>query len=289
MVCDPPSMLNKITNRILLGFSIPFLFLLLLGAMLYSTTNQLIRLQEDTQRTAQNLRDTNELAYDITRIIVSIRGYALYPGDQYYRGTYDSGREAMLKDIQDLKTVTDPQGRELVDKMIELGEEYDRVAAGVYPLVDANNLAGAKKQIEIPRVARLEEARKRAVEALENRLTEYTKEGAKAKQFEFLLIVIGTGLTILATMLTALWIVIPLRRQLPKVVHAAEQIADGDLRQTVEATQDGSEIGQLLAAFQLSQASQQTAASLQETNRAIQQLDEAAHGLRMEITRFKIA
>ena len=39
---------------------------------------------------------------------------------------------------------------------------------------------------------------------------------------------------------------------------------------------------------QLSQGSQQTANSLRETNLALEQLDKAAHGLKMEIARFKV-
>ena len=39
----------------------------------------------------------------------------------------------------------------------------------------------------------------------------------------------------------------------------------------------------------LSQASQQTVDALRETNIAVVQLDEAANGLRLEISRFKTA
>jgi methyl-accepting chemotaxis protein WspA len=61
---------------------------------------------------------------------------------------------------------------------------------------------------------------------------------------------LGTGLTILTTVLIGLWVARPIRQQLPKAVEAAERIADGDLRETLEVKQDGGEIGQLMAAFQ---------------------------------------
>jgi methyl-accepting chemotaxis protein WspA len=242
-------MLNKITNRLILGFSIPILFLIILGTILYSSTAYLVKVQEHSKQTADNIRNTNEFAYDVSRIIGSIRGYALYPKDQYYRGTYDKAREAMLQDKQDLVVVADPQAQAAINEMIQIGEEYDRVAAGVYPLVDANKLDEAKKEIEKPRVAKLDAARTRALKILADRLDENLQEGVRSKQLTSWLIILGTLIVLLATVAIALWIALPIRRQLPKVVEAAEQIADGDLRQTIEATQDGSEIGQLLTAF----------------------------------------
>ncbi|ACC79035.1 methyl-accepting chemotaxis protein [Nostoc punctiforme] len=241
--------MNKIINRLILGFSIPILFLIVLGAILYSSTAHLIKLQEHSKQIAENIRDTDEFAYDVSRIIASIRGYALYPKDQYYRGTYDKAKESMLQNKQDLANTVDPQAQEAINEMIEIGNDYDRVAAGVYPLVDANKLDEAKQEILIPRVAKLEVARTRTLKILENRLNENLQQGDQAKNLATLIIILGTLLTLLTTVAVALWVALPIRRQLPKVVQAAEQIADGDLQQTIEPSNDGSEIGQLLTAF----------------------------------------
>ncbi|MEG4807272.1 methyl-accepting chemotaxis protein [Microcoleus sp. F8-D3] len=242
-------MLNKIINRLILGFSIPIVFLILFGAIIYSSTAHLIKLQGDSKQIVENIRDMDEYVYDVTRIIASIRGYALYPKDQYYRGTYDQARESMLQNKQDLAKVVDPQAQAVINDLIKIGDDYDRVAAGIYPLVDANKLNEAKEEILIPRVAKLEDARLRALTILDNRLNENLREGEQAKNFENLVIILGTLLTLLATVVTGLWVASPIQRQLPRVVQAAEQIADGDLQQTIEPNQDGSEIGQLMTAF----------------------------------------
>jgi len=242
-------MLNKITHRLILAFSIPLLFLLVLAAILYSSSQHVFKLQEDSKQISQNIRDTNELTYDIARIIASIRGYALYPRDKYYRGTYDTAREAMLQNKQDLAKVVDPQAQAVINEMIQIGDDYDRVSAGIYPLVDANKLAEAKQEILIPRLAKLESARIRTLKILEDRLAENLREGEQAKNFETLVIILGTLVTLLASVATGLWVALPIQRQLPRVLQAAEQIADGDLQQTIEPTQDGSEIGQLLTTF----------------------------------------
>lgn len=242
--------LNKITNRILLGFSVPITFLILLGIVIYSSNNRLSELQRDIGESIENINSTNALAYNISRITASVRGYTLYPREQYYREAYEMAREAMLKDKQSLKSVDDPDVRELINNMIQLGDEFDRIAAGVFPLVDQNKLEEAKQQISIPHTTKFEDARSRVVQILENRIQKQTQESKNAKQFMQLLVILSTGLTIGATIFTGFWVRIPIKQKLPKVVQAAEQIADGDLSKPIEVIHDGSEIAILMAAFQ---------------------------------------
>ncbi len=243
------NMLNKIINRLILGFSLPIIFLIVLGIILYSSTAHLIKVQEDSRRLSDAYENTNEFAYHVAKIIGTTRGYALYPKDQSYRKTYDEARKAMLQKKQNLANVSDSQARTVINEMIQLGEEDDRVAAGVYPLVDANKLDEAKQELSKPRLGKLEELRTQAATILGDRLNQNLQEGEQAKNFETLVIILGTLLTLLATVAIGLWVALPIRRQLPRVVQAAEQIADGNLQQTIESNPDGSEIGQLMTAF----------------------------------------
>lgn len=242
-------MLNKITNRLILGFSTPIVFLIFLGALIYNSNAHLLKVQEESRLISDKIKNVNELVYDISRIIGSIRGYALYPKDPYYRGTYDAAREAMLEDKQELSGITDAQEKDVIEEIFKLAEEYDQVAARVYPLVDANNLPAAKREILIPRLAKLEEARTRVIKMLETRLDENQQEVISTSHFQSGLIIVGTLLVMVVTVAIAFWIATPIQQQLPKVVQAAEQIAEGDLRQSIQPNNDGSEIGQLLMAF----------------------------------------
>ncbi|KGF73597.1 hypothetical protein DO97_16570 [Neosynechococcus sphagnicola sy1] len=90
-------MLNKITNRILLGFSAPLAFLLLLGASIYASTENLIQLQRNSEETTREIQILHIFAYDLARLISSTRGSVLAPKDQAFRDAYISAREAMLK------------------------------------------------------------------------------------------------------------------------------------------------------------------------------------------------
>ncbi|CAD0228814.1 MULTISPECIES: methyl-accepting chemotaxis protein [Planktothrix] len=242
-------MFNNITSRLILGFSVPILFLIILGSMLFSGIGNLVQLQLDSKQAGDHISNTDAYAYDVARIIASIRGYALYPKDPYYRGTYEKARESMLANKEELAKIADPQTREAINAMIQIGDEYDSVAAGVYTLVDADKMNEAKQQILIPRIARLAEASERAHTILEAKLNENLLQAQKAKQFQTLLIILGTLVTIVASLAAAFMITLPIRRDLPKVVKAAEQIAEGDLQQTLEVSNDTTEIGKLMAAF----------------------------------------
>ena len=245
-------MLNNITTRIILGFSVPLLFMIVLGSILWSGIDQLVRLQTNSKQVAENISSTDAYTYDVARIIANIRGYALYPKDQYYRGSYNDARESMLVNKEALAEVVDSEAKEAVKALIEIGDEYDRLAATVYPLVDADKLNEAKQQISITRLPKLNEAKTRLDKILAARLRENLQEDEKAKQFETMAILWGTLLTMAATVASALWVAalaVPIRRELPRVVEAAEKIADGDLQQTIELNNDGSEVGKLMTAF----------------------------------------
>ena len=245
-------MFNRITPRIVLGFSVPILSLIVLGSVLFSGITGLVKLQEESNQTANSLRNTDEYAYAVARIVASIRGYTLYPKDQYYRGTYDKAREEMLQHKQNLARVVNSQAQEQINQLIQLGDEYDRIAATVFPLVDANKLEEAKQAISIPRVAKLEASRTGANKILEARQDEILSAARNSRQSQFLLIVLGTLLTMAVTLAMGLWVAalaVPIRRELPRVVEAAEKIADGNLQETIELKNDGSEVGKLMTAF----------------------------------------
>jgi len=110
-------------------------------------------------------------------------------------------------------------------------------------------LDDAKREISVLRLAKLDEARLRAMKVLKDRLKDNIQEAEQAKNLEILIILLGTLLVAVIMISFALWIVLPLQRQLPKVVKAAEQIAEGDLQQTIELSNDQSEVGKLMAAF----------------------------------------
>lgn len=243
-------MWNRITNRILLGYSIPLLFLLVLSAFVYSSSRNAFKLQEEADRTERNIRATDAMMGGINRMIGSSRGYLISPNDQSYVSTYNEGRDAFVENGKNLAAISDPETRELVNDLYQLGESYDEIMQNVFRLVNEKNIAAARVEVIKPRIIDVLDRRNRLVNELESQLNQTNQTARNSRSFLLGLIIIGTGLMILATILAGLWTTLPLKRQLPKVVNAATAIADGDLTQSIDVTKDNTEVGQLLAAFQ---------------------------------------
>jgi methyl-accepting chemotaxis protein WspA len=148
-----------------------------------------------------------------------------------------------------LANINDIEARIAVNEMIQMDENFASILVTTYHLVDANKVDEAKQNIKKNRLSELEKIRTRAIKILEDQLDKNLQEGGKTQQLSFLLIILGMLFVIAIMLGLALWVALPIRRQLPRVVQAAEQIADGDLQQTIEPSKDGSEIGQLLTAF----------------------------------------
>lgn len=89
-------MWNRITNRILLGYSIPLAFLLLLSAVVYSSTTNAFKLEEEADRTEGNIRNADAMVDGINRMIGGARGYLIFPNDQSFVTAYNEGREAFV-------------------------------------------------------------------------------------------------------------------------------------------------------------------------------------------------
>ena len=144
--------------------------MIVLGSILWSGIDQLVKLQTNSKQVAENISSTDAYTYDVARIIANIRGYALYPKDQYYRGSYTEARESMLVNKEALAKIVDSEAKEAAKVLIEIGDEYDRLAATVYPLVGADKVNEAKQQISITRLPKLNEAKTRLDKILAARL-----------------------------------------------------------------------------------------------------------------------
>lgn len=243
-------MWNRITNRILLGYSIPLLFLLALSVVGYSSTTKAFKLQEDAARTERNIRNTDAMVDGINRMLGSTRGYLIFPNDQSYVSTYNDGRDVFVESAKNLAAISDPKTRELVNDLYQLGESYEEISQNSFRLVNEKKIAEARVEVNKPRINTVIDRRNRLVNELERQLNQTNQALRKSQQFLLRLIIIGTALTILATILAGLWLTLPLKRQLPKVVNAATAIADGDLTEEIKCTKDTTEVGQLLRAFQ---------------------------------------
>jgi methyl-accepting chemotaxis protein WspA len=241
---------NRITNRILLGYSIPLLALLGLSAIVYQSTTRTFQLQQESDRIERQIRNVNGIVDALNRMIGHARAYVLFPDNPLATEGYNDARQDFSASARAAATIVDDQTQAEVETLTQFGEDYDRTLQTVFRLVDGNQIAQAREAVRQTRIVDAVAQRDRVVEALAARLNRNNQAVQAAQRALLRLIVIGTGLTLLVTLVAALLTTLPLRRQLPPVVDVATAIARGDLTRTILPSRDSTEVGRLLRAFQ---------------------------------------
>jgi methyl-accepting chemotaxis protein WspA len=241
---------QSITNRVLLGYSIPLLVLLGLSFAVYDSTKRTFELEQESNRIQTQIRNTNGIVDGLNRMIGTARGYILFPRDPDYVRSFNDSRASFVESSQASATISDPETQNLVAELIRLGEDYERTLQNVIRFVDQNQLDQARAEVSRPRILNVVAQRDRIISQLDNQLNQNNQAVRAAQNSLQRLIILGTGLTIFLTLLAGILTTLPLRRQLPSVVDAATAIANGDLTQSIESTRDQTEVGRLLRAFQ---------------------------------------
>ncbi len=250
-------MLNQIANRFLLGYSVPLIFLIIQGLVVASTTQEVFDLENQVSHLQTTNKELEQLSYDISRMLRAARGYAVFPKDQSFKTSFDSGYESFNKNAQELRQAAIiPQQEQLTNSL--MAQANDLIAEGnrlhnllqeALGLIDANNLAQASPQLSNNQAQVLDTKRSQFSELVEASVNQHNQKLEQARSLLITVIWITTLLAILCTIIVGLMIGLPLKRQLPQVVASAEQIAQGNLTQTVVVTNDQTELGQILSAF----------------------------------------
>ncbi len=243
-------MFNKITYRILASYLVPLGFLLLLGGIEIFAARKAFKLEQEIKLIEKERIENEQLAYQLTNMIASIRGYILFPKATRYLNTYQEAYQNYQEKAEtELEHFEDSPMSQLVHKLVDKGEQINNAAKIIFQLVDRGNIELATQQVEQLQLATINRQREELLQALEIQLKERIQELEETEIFLQQVIFVGTAMTILVTLVVGLVIALPLKRQLPRVVDAAESIAAGDLTANLNGYQDRTEIGQLLQAF----------------------------------------
>ncbi|HEY9853071.1 MAG TPA: methyl-accepting chemotaxis protein [Leptolyngbyaceae cyanobacterium] len=249
-------MLNKITNRILFGYCTPLLFMIGVGFIVYLTTQRFSEAQRAIQREYRAIRLAEELTYGVSRMARNVRGYAVFYADaetgDSYKKSYNSGYESFRNRAEDLKRIVqDPTQRKAIEVLISEAENHHQISLEIFQLFDARRITEGLQTLKSLRFATYDEARDEFLNRSDELLAQKNQALEYSQRILLVTIVLSTLLALLGTVITAIAITLPLKKQLPIAIEATKQIAQGDLTQNIELADDGSEIGELLTSFQI--------------------------------------
>jgi len=250
-------MLNKIAYRFLIGYSVPLAFLIVQGLTTAFMSQKVFDLQNVISHLQATRQEFEQTSYDISRMLRSARGYALLPKDQSFKTIFNATYESFNQHAQALReSTTIPQHEDITNTLITPentliaeGNKLHDIFQEAFNLIDNNKLVEATQQLDASKSRNIDTMRQQFSQQVEAIVNQRNQELQEAQQFMVTVAWITTALAILSTIIIGLRIGLPIKRQLPQVVESAEQIAQGNLTQTIEVTQDKTELGQILAAF----------------------------------------
>ncbi|MGP4105639.1 methyl-accepting chemotaxis protein [Virgibacillus sp. L01] len=239
---------KRLRTKILLGFSIIIVLVLLLGVYnMYTTTKANKEMKEITDHQLALLITDEKLAVDMVERTSLLRGYLLYD-DVKYKNEFKEGlEESIALEEKVLELSNSEQAQELVDKKFEWGTLTDKVFAEY----DSGNEEVAMQIMEEEVQPLADElavgfqnmASKR--EAIIDEMGQEVISNGETSLF------IGIAITILVMVLGILIAILTSRsitNPISTVMERMKVITNGDLSQEPLETRSIDEIGQLIVA-----------------------------------------
>ncbi|WP_430790600.1 methyl-accepting chemotaxis protein [Virgibacillus flavescens] len=239
---------KRVRSKILFGFSIVIIFVLLLGVFNFIAVQKMNNeTKEIVEKQLPLLLINEKIAYNMAERTTLIQGYLL-SDERSYRQEFEAGIEDSIKIEEELLKQTDSaQAKELIDKKFQWGTATDRVFAAydqgnreealtifssdVEPL--GNEIMDGFEEMAASREAVIEEA------------------GATVSDHGKTTSLIGivvSVIVVIACIVIAFASATMITKPIVKVMRRMKLIAGGDLSSDVLETKSHDEIGQLVVA-----------------------------------------
>ena len=230
----------SVVNRIRIGFAIPLLIAVLIGAISYRTASQIPEASNWVEHTQQSLASVQQLTLDISDLVT------------LQRASFASGRRAddqwqhlsaridgQFKVVQHL-IADNPNQQKRVAELESKVAQWNSIAQRVMDLERSQGVMGATEVLKGDEVKAIGERVRTLLQEIneeENRLLRERHERAKrSAQIAMQVIGFGTLAAILLGALAVLWISKKITSPIKDLVQAAERIGDGALDCRVSVT-----------------------------------------------------
>ncbi|NEP33261.1 methyl-accepting chemotaxis protein [Moorena sp. SIO3B2] len=250
-------MFTKINHRIFLGASIPIICLIGLGSIFYSSAMRTFEFESQIATTSSTLGqrgcpiEVNLIAHGLTKMVRSVRAYVISPAEVSYKQSYQEGYQNFRQYSSALKEQTqDTIQRQLLDNYIAEGEKIHQLSQQVFRLVDSGKITEATALVKSINAENVDNNRVQMIQRAEALMREGVRQFQEQQRWLMNVVLVGTTLSIILTILMGIWVTLPLRSKITRLLGATERLSAGDLTQAIEVSKDQDEIGQVLGALQ---------------------------------------
>lgn len=244
----------KLRERILLGYSIPSLLIIIFSVVVYSTASQTKETFKEVNTSENAIIETDDMVLRISLMARQVRGYLLVKSPEAIN-LFNKEKKHFDEDVQRAeKLIEEPEQKERFRKMLQLTEQFDNLALITFRGEDEGkkhnevvNHYLKESNLTLKELDDVNEEFSQKQQEMLGKNTQSTTNNIELITFASIAISI---LSLAVSLGAAYLITQPLVTRIGGVVKVAERISEGDLTESVEiASNNKDEVGQLLNAF----------------------------------------
>jgi methyl-accepting chemotaxis protein WspA len=245
---------QSLITRILLGFSLPIIFLVGLSTAVTLNVKNSLEIEETIDVSEDTLDEVNYLLYEIVQIMFTTQGYVLDPKNAADRKSYEEeignfqSHLEILNNLDPSESAFDRR-RYYINQLILISEKFIETSQDILKLVEGNKINEAEELIRELDLKELDEIRENFLVEHERIFVKNKKDFQDLQRSLIWIVGLGSAISIPFSILVAVLISLTLKNKMTQVVVAAEKISEGDLTQTLESQSEIKELGQLMTSF----------------------------------------
>ena len=223
---------KNLKTRILLGYSVPIGILVLFGLVSGIAVKQLNDTAADLERANKVIDNVRDSVIHTSRMIRSIRGAGLFPKEEHYRASYDTGVERLDEAVAAMEggsLIHDPQQKESWNKLVKEIEERKASSDQVMALIKGGQVAKAVQMIGDIEMGSFDKTKdamlKRQEEIIQGLVARENFWSTLTYSFIFIGLVGGTGLSFFLGNMIAAAIAKDVKMAVSEVSAASNEIA----------------------------------------------------------------
>lgn len=236
---------DKLSTRILLGYSIPIVGLIVLSTFVYAATRRVVRLNDIATAREQLIQDINSIAYHGTGLANDGIHYAYFPEKPIYLSEYlenDEGIDRSIEKAEGTIQVLSAEETAGLEKLIEETQQLQTTYNEALQSMESGDIATAQEAVGLISSAGVDAARDEAIDLATMRFDEATQDVSLAQEELRRTVFFGTFVVVILAGVLGVLLTNRLQQQLESIVKVVESNGIKVTSATTEISSSGKQL-----------------------------------------------